>query len=883
MSKNIRGITVEIGGDTTKLGKALEDVDKQGRNLSSELGQINKLLKLDPGNTELLAQKQKVLAEATENTKEKLDTLKKAEEQVQKQFERGEVSEEQVRALQREIIATTTKLQSYEKASKETADKIEALGKNSNQAEDKVEDLGEEAKKSGKELDTAGDKGTAFGEKVKKAGSVALAGLKTVTAGATAMAGALAGASVSGAEYADNILTMSTVTGVSTEKLQEFNYMSELVDVSVETLTKSMAKNVKSMKGAQDGSKAYVETYQKLGVSVTDANGNLRDSETVYWECIDALGKMENETERDALAMQIFGKSAQELNPLIEAGSKTMKNLADEAHNVGAVLSEDALASLGSFDDSIQRLKGSAGSAKNSLGSVLLPELQMLTDNGTDLLNEFVTELNNSGGGLDGFIQTIDNMSENIAEVVSSVLSELIGVISTIAPSFVQVAMDLITTLVTTLVGKLPELLNVGIEIILALINGLTTAIPNIVTAVVGIIPELVNALVTGIPLLIQGAVQLLLAIVDAIPQIIPPLVTALPTVILAIIDGLMIAIPQLLQGAIQFLMAIIQAIPVIVDALLGALPTIINTIIDGLIIAIPQLIQGAIQLLMAIVEAIPVIIDALIEALPTIINTIIDGLLNSLPLLLQGAIQLLMAIIQAIPTIISLLVKDIPNIVTTIISTLVSRTPDLIKGTVQLLMGIVKAIPQIIKELVKQIPTIITTIVKSLSNGLSQIKDVGKNLIRGLWEGISDMVGWIGDKIKGFGESVLGGLKSFFGIHSPSAIMRDEVGKFISEGIAVGITENGDSPIDAIDQVGNDMLNEAKTLNGATIRRQIETTFNGSVSTDTSILERLDSILTKLENKTQIILDSGVLVGETIGQIDAGLASLQLLKRRGV
>ena len=99
MASNIRGITVEIGGDTTKLGKALEDVNKRSKDLSSELGQVNKLLKLDPGNVELLAQKQKILSEAIETTSKKLDTLKQAEKQVQEQFKRGEVSEEQVRAL----------------------------------------------------------------------------------------------------------------------------------------------------------------------------------------------------------------------------------------------------------------------------------------------------------------------------------------------------------------------------------------------------------------------------------------------------------------------------------------------------------------------------------------------------------------------------------------------------------------------------------------------------------------------------------------------------------------------------------------------------------------------------------------------------------------
>lgn len=139
-SNTIKGLTVEINGDTTKLGKALESVNKKSRDLSAELGQINRQLKLDPGNAELLAQKQKVLAEAVENTSSKLETLRKAEEQVQKQFERGEVSEAQVRELQREIVATIRKLDQYKNAAKQAADGVDDLGDASERTAQDIEE-----------------------------------------------------------------------------------------------------------------------------------------------------------------------------------------------------------------------------------------------------------------------------------------------------------------------------------------------------------------------------------------------------------------------------------------------------------------------------------------------------------------------------------------------------------------------------------------------------------------------------------------------------------------------------------------------------------------------------------------------------------------------
>jgi phage-related minor tail protein len=143
MAGNIKGLTVEIGGDTTKLDKALENVNKKSKDLSSELGQVNRLLKMDPGNTELVAQKQKILAEAVENTRNKLDTLKEAEKQVQAQFERGEVSEEQYRALQREIVATEQKLKGYESAAKQVADGNDKIARSAQEAAEEAEDLNE--------------------------------------------------------------------------------------------------------------------------------------------------------------------------------------------------------------------------------------------------------------------------------------------------------------------------------------------------------------------------------------------------------------------------------------------------------------------------------------------------------------------------------------------------------------------------------------------------------------------------------------------------------------------------------------------------------------------------------------------------------------------
>lgn len=886
MANNIKGITVEIGGDTTKLGKALEDVNKRSRDLSSELGEINKLLRLDPGNADLLAQKQRILAQQVENTSEKLKILKEAERQVQEQFERGEASEEQVRALQREIISTSNKLNTYENALGETNEEMSKLGNSTESAEKDVDALGDEVKTAGNNLDDGSDKASKFGNAVKKAGEVALAGLKVVGVGITASVGALTGATVSASAYADEMLTMSSVTGVSTEKLQAYQYASELVDVSTETLTKSMAKNIKSMSSASQGSKAYADAYSKLGVSVTDANGNLRDGEEVYWESIDALGKISNETERDALAMQLFGKSAQELNPLIEAGSEKMKELTQEAKDVGAVMSEDSLEALGAFDDSLQRLKGGAEASKNALGGVLLPELQLLTDTGGGLLNEFTQKLNASGGGLDGLATVIDEMSGTVASTLTDLVSQLVSKASTLLPSLTSTAISLITSLVTSLIGMLPQLIECGLQMILAIINGITTAIPQIVSAIVGMIPQLVNALTTAIPQLIQGVVSLVMAIVDAIPQILPPLIQAIPTIVMSIVNALVEATPQLLQGAIQLLLAIVDAIPLLIQTLVPLIPQIITAVVNCLLDNIPILIDGAITLFFAILEAIPVIVKELIKAVPQIITAIIS-VLKTLPSRIWNIFK---QVISRVGEWGSNMRAKAGEAIRNMISRVVETARQLPSKIWNAIVGCFQRVTAWGTQMVSKAKSAIKKVADSIVNGLkslpSKLKTVGKNLVEGLWNGIKNMAGWIKSKISGFGKDILNKLKNFFGIKSPSRLMRDQVGKYIAEGIGTGVTENADKPITAVEELGDDMLASAENINGATINRKLTTTFTSDASKSAvsigEVLNSLDNIYDRL-GRLQMVLDSGVLVGELLDKIDAGLADKQLLSARGV
>ena len=199
------------------------------------------------------------------------------------------------------------------------------------------------------------------------------------------------------AAFADNIITLSMQTGQSTEQLQEFSYATELIDVSVDTLQGILTKLTNNMQDTMNGTGNAKASFEALGVSVINADGSMRSANDVFYETIDALGQVKNETERDAMSMDIFGRSAQDLNPLIIQGSKTLKAYADEAHNVGYVLDDEALSALGAVDDAYQRLQKTQEGVKNQLAVEFAPYLEEFYGDVTTMVRDGGKALKDSG------------------------------------------------------------------------------------------------------------------------------------------------------------------------------------------------------------------------------------------------------------------------------------------------------------------------------------------------------------------------------------------------------------------------------------------------------------------------------------------------------
>ena len=411
-SNRIKGITIEIGGNTTQLTKALADGDKSLKDTQSQLKDVNKLLKLDPTNVELLRQKQDLLGKAVTDTKTRQEELTKALEQAKKAGSTEE-NQRQQDALQRELIETNAQLKDLEKQYKQCSPALEAVSAKTGQLAQKTKGL-------------------------SKAAAGAAAGMLAMTAKA--------------AQMADELQTDANVTGFSVEELQKLKYAADRVDVSYETMTGSITKLTKSMASEN-------KAFDTLGISIKNADGTMRNATDVWYDAIKALGKVENATERDQLSMELFGKSAMEMAGIVDDGGEALRALGQEAEETGTIMSGEAVADTVKFNDAIDKLKATAVQsfmkAGATLAEQLLPALEKLVGWISKALEWFAN--------LDGTTKTIILTILGLVAALSPVLS-LISTITTVIP-MLSTALTVLTGPVGIVIAAVTALVAIGVTL----------------------------------------------------------------------------------------------------------------------------------------------------------------------------------------------------------------------------------------------------------------------------------------------------------------------------------------------------------------------------------------------------------------------------------
>lgn len=362
-------------------------------------------------------------------------------------------------------------------------------------------------------------------------------------------------------------------------------------------------------------------------------------------------------------------------------------------------------------------------------------------------------------------------------------------------------------------------------------------------------ISGLASNLVAQAPKLMQIGGTILTALVSSISSNLPVLLNAAVPVILELANG------------------IISAAPDIITAVISVIGTIGSALADPANLS--NLLESAVAIVMTISDAIaqnaPTVIPAIVEIIMQMLTALTDE--STLMPLLEAGLSVITSVVQGILKAIPVLIKNLPTIISNIQNFLINSTPLIVSAAIQLFGGIVAAIPEIIVELVKQLPTIITSIVNGLLQGTGQIINVGGQLLAGLWQGISDKVGWIVEKIKGFGNTVMNTIKGIFGIASPSKVFRDEVGEMLALGLGEGFE-------DGMSDVQKDMVNSTKGIAGElSDAMQV----NGSVDMDgytmrstggfdsanSQIMENIGAIIDEKLSNISFTINNPVYIGQ--------------------
>jgi phage-related protein/methyl-accepting chemotaxis protein len=606
------GLKIGIEGEK-EFKNAIREINQSFKVLGSEMNLVASQFDKQDKSAQAVAARNRVLSKEIDAQKEKISTLEKALANAASSF--GE-TDKRTQSWQIQLNNAKAELNKMERELEANNKALDNAGKELDEAEKQADEFGREIKKAADQADDAGGRFEKLGGVLKGIGVAMGAALAAIGTAAVGAGKALVDMSVNSAAYADEILTLSTVTGMSTDSLQAYKYAAELVDVSLDTLTGSMARNVRSMSFARKGTGEIADAYRRLGVSVTDMSGNLRDSETVYWETIDALGKVSNETERDALAMQIFGKSAQELNPLIAQGSAGIAELTEEAKRMGAVMSEDSLNALGKFDDSIQRLKAGGEAAKNMLGTVLLPQLQILADDGVALLGEFTRGLSEANGDW-----------TKISEVIGNTVGSLVNMLMENLPKLIQVGLDIVTSIGGAIVDNLPVIIDAAVQIVMTLLQALIDTLPQITEGALQLVMALVQGIIDNLPALVEAAVQMIATLASGIGEALPELIPAVVEAILLIAEVLLDNMDKILDAAFQIIQGLAQGLLNALPKLIEALPRIITTIIDFVTNNMPKIIELGITLIVQLAVGLIKAIPELVKALPQIVAAILEGL----------------------------------------------------------------------------------------------------------------------------------------------------------------------------------------------------------------------------------------------------------------
>lgn len=505
--------------------------------------------------------------------------------------------------------------------------------------------------------------------------------------------------------------------------------------------------------------KAMSEAMDELGISITDTSGEVKPLSQLTGELREKFAGLTG-AEKDAYAATIAGKEGMSgLLAIVNASEADYQKLTEAINGSAGAAAKMAFTMINNLAGAQELVNSKSEALKLTLYEGVEPALTAVTKASGAVLEALM----GTQGGFDilklagdELLQNFTKMSETLPGVVLQMVSRIPQIIETLGPAIMQaipIVVDTIMQIIPMITGALllmlPELVQIGMQIITSIIEGLTAMIPTIVNQVVQIIPQLINGLISQLPILLAACIQLLMALVEAIPTVIDALLTELPNIINTIVTFLIDNLPAILDGAIQMFMALIESLPTIIQALMSALPTVIDAIVKFLIDNLPMILDGAIQMFMALIESLPTIIESLLGALPDVIDAVVEFLTSpgSINMILDAAITVFFALIDSIPTIIDSLISVFPDVIESVVNFLTNPNTIsmILEAAIKLFFALVDAVPRILGALLGSFGTLVGNLWNGITSLFGTFASNFGNFIAGIFKGaINGVIGFI-------------------------------------------------------------------------------------------------------------------------------------------
>lgn len=568
----LKGITVEIGGDTTKLGDAILKARKSAKDLSGELRGVESLLKLDPTNTILLAQKQDILAESIAGAKDKLKMLIAAQESMSKQLADGKISPEQYRDFEREIESTRQQLTRLEAAASGTDDAVADVG-------DAAEEAGEKAQKA------SGGWTVLKGVMADLASSAIKAAVSTVADGAKKMVSA-------GLEY------NQAMEGYVTNFTTMLGGSAEAANGMVGSLQKLASATPLAMSDLAGGA----QTLLAFGVASDDVSGTLQRLGDISLGNADKMQSLARAYGKATAQGKLTGETVQMMidagwNPLIDICDQTGESMEDVQKRMaaGSISAEELTQAVNHATDAGGKFAGGMEAASKTVAGLT----STLQDNVNAMLGELMQPVSDAmlSTLLPTAIDAVDQLTtafedegiDGLSRVAGSLIASLSAQLVSYAPQAIPAALSFIGALVTGLLSALPDLTGTSVELVGALLLGIADQLPGIITAAMSALLGIVDTITSpeSITLLIQAAMQLMLALARGLIAAIPQLIDAVPGIITNLVESFYAMLPEIIGVGIEIVIALASGLVSNAGHIIAAVPRLVETIVRGFLAAV--------------------------------------------------------------------------------------------------------------------------------------------------------------------------------------------------------------------------------------------------------------------------------------------------------